>query len=196
MGQTYAVKIPAIGEHWLQNASAALAVAVNADIKMQDAVAALENYVIPAGRGVAFNVEIDGKSVHILDESYNANPTSMRAAFTSAARQRQPGGRLIAVLGDMFELGKDEIEIHASLAPDIEAANIDRVIFAGECMRALRGAVRRERRGLWVRDAEQAFESLKEEIEAGDTVLIKGSNASGLGQLVKIIRAHKNKGDV
>ena len=135
---------------------------------------------------------IDGKEITILDESYNANPTSMRAAISSAAQQAE--GRTIAVLGDMFELGKDELALHAELAPDIEAANISRVIFTGECMRALRGALRRDLRGLWVGNAELAFDALRGEIESGDTVLVKGSNASGLGELIRLIKSYKNEG--
>lgn len=190
-GKSYDLTLPAVGVHWLQNAAAALAVAISADISMKSAISALVDYEIPQGRGAAFKANISGHKVYIIDESYNANPVSIRAAINSAAHQAE--GRLIAVLGDMFELGKDEIEIHASLAPDIEAANVARVIFTGECMRALRGALERSRRGQWVHDAAQAFEALQDEIESGDTVLIKGSNAAGLGDLIRIIKSEQDK---
>lgn len=187
--QKYDLIVPAIGMHWLQNAAAALAVAVNANIEIEDAIDALAEYIIPQGRGAAFDAQIDGKTVRILDESYNANPTSMRAAIASAGQQAS--GRVLAVLGDMLELGKDEVALHAGLAPDLEAAGISRVIFTGECMRGLRGAVKREQRGAWVQGAQEAFQALRSEIESGDTVLIKGSNASGLGALVKKIKSLK-----
>ena len=190
-GEVYDVAIPATGEHWLQNAAAAIAVAIHTDIAIDHAIKALAEYTIPTGRGAAFDVVIDGKFIRIIDESYNANPTSMRAAINSAAMQAE--GRLLAVLGDMFELGKDEVEIHASLAPDLEAAGVSRVIFRGENMRALRGAVKRELRGALVQDAKQAYETLRLEIESGDMVLIKGSNASGLGELVHMITSHNDK---
>jgi len=190
-GQSYKLVLPVTGQHWVMNAAAALAVAIQADVDIKTAIKALTGYVIPAGRGTAFDAVINGKNIRILDESYNANPVSMRAAFASASKQSK--GRLLAVLGDMFELGKDELTLHADLAPDIEAANIERVIFTGECMRALRGALPRERRGLWVRDEQLAFEALQDEIESGDMVLIKGSNASGLVELVKLIRSHQDE---
>ena len=192
LGQSYQLNLSAVGEHWLINAAAALAVAVSTNIDIALAITALATYTIPAGRGVRFTAVIDGKEITILDESYNANPTSMRAAISSAAQQAE--GRTIAVLGDMFELGKDELALHAELAPDIEAANISRVIFTGECMRALRGALRRDLRGLWVGNAELAFDALRGEIESGDTVLVKGSNASGLGELIRLIKSYKNEG--
>lgn len=192
-GASYDLVLPVTGHHWIMNAAASLAAAIHADIDIDAAITALAGYVIPSGRGAAFDAVINGKPIRILDESYNANPVSMRAAF--AAASQQSSGRLLAVLGDMFELGKDEIALHAGLAPDIEAAGIARVILTGECMRALRGALPRARRGLWVRDAQLAFEALQDEIESGDTVLIKGSNASGLVELVTLIRSHQN-GDV
>lgn len=192
-GGSYDLVLPVTGRHWVMNAAASLAVAIHTDIDIEKAIAALTGYIIPSGRGAAFDAVINGKSIRILDESYNANPLSMRAAFASAAQQSS--GRLLAVLGDMFELGKDEIPLHASLAPDIEAAGTSRVILTGECMRALRGALPRALRGLWVRDAQLAFEALQDEIESGDTVLIKGSNASGLVELVTLIRSHQN-GDI
>ena len=190
-GAKYNLELPVTGAHWVMNAAAAIAAALAAGVSIETAIKALAGYVIPHGRGGSFDVVINGKAVHVIDESYNANPVSMRAALSAAAQQSR--GRLVAVLGDMFELGKDEIAIHAALAPDIEAAGVKRVILTGECMRALRGALPRPLRGLWVRDAQLAFEALQDEIESGDTVLIKGSNASGLGELVKLIRSHHNK---
>lgn len=193
-GRDYKLTIPAVGEHWLQNGAAALAAAVNANVAMDEAINALATYNIPQGRGAAFDAVIDGKTIRVLDESYNANPTSMRAAIASAAKQAE--GRLLAVLGDMHELGKDEVELHAALAPDLEAANISRIIFTGECMRGLRGAVNRIQRGPWVHDANEAFEALRVEIESGDTVLIKGSNAAGLGGLVHTIKSIKDEDNI
>ena len=193
-GQNYVLSVPAIGQHWLINAAAAIAVAVKTNISAGDAIKALSNYTIPEGRGLAFDTVIKGHNCTIIDESYNANPTSMRAAISSAAVKSK--GRLIAVLGDMFELGKDELELHASLAPDLVEAGVSRVITSGECMRALRGALPREMRALWVKDAQGAFNALRDEIESEDTVLIKGSNVSGLGELVRMIKSNNKANEM
>lgn len=190
-GASYPLELPVTGEHWIMNAAASLAATLCMDIDINTGIKALSGYVIPAGRGRPFEAVINGVRIQVLDESYNANPVSMRAALAAASMTSK--GRLLAVLGDMYELGKDEVAIHAALAPDVEAAGVKRVILTGECMRALRGALPRELRGLWVRDAQLAFEALQDEIESGDTVLIKGSNASGLVDLVKLIRAHHNE---
>ena len=91
----------------------------------------------------------------------------------------------------MFELGKDELAMHADLAGPLEVANVARVIMVGECMRALRGALPIPMRGAWAESAEAALSALLNEIEDGDVVLVKGSNGVGLSRLVA---AMKTKG--
>ena len=125
-------------------------------------------------------------SVTLIDDSYNANPESMNAAIATLGARAS--GRKIAVLGDMFELGREELELHAALAEPLQKAGVSRVIVTGECMRALKGSLPRSMRGAWCRDWEAAFGALRSELQDGDTVLIKGSNATGLGRLVAAIR--------
>jgi len=120
-----------------------------------------------------------------LDESYNANPISMNAAIKLLGLK--PGRRL-AVLGDMGELGKDEIQMHSALSKPLEEAEVSRVIVTGECMRALKGALPRAMRGAWVRNWEGALDALRDELNEGDVVLVKGSNSAGLGKLVAALK--------
>ena len=129
-----------------------------------------------------------GKRLTLLDESYNANPTSMGAAISLLGAYRAAPRRL-AVLGDMFELGKDELAHHAGLAAPLMDANVARVIVAGECMRALRGAMPRPMRGAWARDHLSALAALREEVMDGDVILFKGSNSMKLSYLVSTILA-------
>jgi len=118
-GEDVTIKLNVTGEHWFMNAAACLAVAKAAELDISKAAAALQNIVPAPGRGDVYSLEIDGKSITLIDESYNANPTSMRAAFSAAALR---SGRKIALLGDMFELGADELELHRDLAePLVEA---------------------------------------------------------------------------
>jgi len=88
----------------------------------------------------------------------------------------------------MAELGKDELTLHAELSGPLEGASVARVIVTGECMRALKGALPQTMRGAWARDWEFALDALKEEIEDGDVVLVKGSNSVGLGKLVAALK--------
>jgi UDP-N-acetylmuramoyl-tripeptide--D-alanyl-D-alanine ligase len=177
--------IPIPGEHWAMNAAACIAVALASGVDLQKAANALGNIKASEGRGDETLLNIEGKSVTLIDESYNANPASMRAALS--ALSNRPGRRL-AVLGDMYELGANEIKLHAELADPIEAAGVSRVIVTGECMRALRGALPQPLRGAWVHNADEAYEALMSETEDGDVVMIKGSNATGLGALSKRLK--------
>lgn len=169
------------GEHWIINGAACMAVAYAAGLNLRKAAMALRGVRAETGRGELSQLTIDGKSINLIDESYNANPTSMAAAINVLSVKP---GRRIAVLGDMFELGKDEIEMHAALAKPLEEASVARVIVTGECMRALKGALPRAMRGAWTRDWAAALDALKEELQDGDVVLVKGSNGVGLGKLV------------
>ena len=121
-----------------------------------------------------------GKTVTLLDESYNANPASMRASLSVLA---VASGRRIAVLGDMKELGPESRALHAGLAPDAAAA-ADLVHTAGADMAALRDALPESRRGVHTDKAIDLVQALLEDVREGDTVLFKGSNASKVGDLV------------
>ena len=173
------------GEHWIANGAACMAVAYAAGLDLRKAAMALRGVRAEIGRGATDALVIDVKSITLIDESYNANPASMEAAINVLSVKP---GRRVAVLGDMFELGKDEIDMHAALSKPLEEAGVARVIVTGECMRALKGALPRAMRGAWVRDWEAALEALKEELEDGDVVLVKGSNGVGLGKLVAALK--------
>lgn len=173
------------GEHWIINGAACIAVAYAAGINLRKAAKALRGVRAESGRGEMHALTVDGRSITVIDESYNANPTSMRAAINVLGLK--PGRRL-AVLGDMAELGKDEIQLHADLAAPLEAAHVSRVIVVGECMRALKGALPQPMRGAWAKDWDGALKALKEEIQEGDVVLVKGSNSVGLGKLVSALK--------
>lgn len=173
------------GEHWISNGAACIAVAYAAGLDLRKAAMALRKVRAESGRGKIHSLTINDKSITLIDESYNANPTSMRAAINVLGLKP---GRRIAVLGDMAELGKDELSMHADLSTPLDEAGVSRVLVVGECMRALKGALPQIMRGAWARDWEYALDALKEEIEDGDVVLVKGSNSVGLGKLVAALK--------
>jgi len=173
------------GEHWVMNGAACIAVAHAAGIDLRKAAKALRGVRAESGRGEMRAIKLNGKLLTLIDESYNANPTSMRAAINVLGLK--PGRRL-AVLGDMAELGKDEIQLHADLSAPLEAAGVSRVIVVGECMRALKGALPQSMRGAWAKDWHAALRALKEEVQDGDVVLVKGSNSAGLSKLAAALK--------
>jgi UDP-N-acetylmuramoyl-tripeptide--D-alanyl-D-alanine ligase len=173
------------GEHWVSNAASCMAVAHAAGLDLHKAAKALSGVKAEGGRGEISELSIDGKSITLIDEAYNANPTSMTAAIKLLGLK---DGRRLAVLGDMAELGKDELAMHAGLTKPLEEAGVARVIVSGECMRALRGALPQPMRGAWTQDWAGALDALKGEIQDGDVVLVKGSNSAGLGKLVAALK--------
>jgi UDP-N-acetylmuramoyl-tripeptide--D-alanyl-D-alanine ligase len=143
------------------------------------------------GRGARHRIDVPGGSALIIDESYNANPASMRA--TIAQLGHTPATRRIAVLGSMRELGDFTPGFHAALAEPLEAAPADYAILVGEEMEALAlelGKPEKSALGKAVsfahcRTPKEAIAALAEYgLTGGDAVLVKGSNSVGLAQLV------------
>ena len=184
-GEAYTVTASVVGAHWASNLAACMAVARALGLDLRRAAEALGDVRESEGRGDVHSVMIDGKTVLLIDQSYNANPTSMRAAIAAAGLQ---DGRKVALLGDMYELGADELALHAGLAEPLREAGFDRVLTVGECMRALRGALPRAMRGDHADTAELIRPALEDELRDGDVLLVKGSNATGLGRLARALK--------
>ena len=137
-GQQIDVTLPLVGSHWVSNIAACMAVAKAAGIDLRKAARRFRTLAPIKGRGMRHDLTLDGKSVTVIDESYNANPASMNAAIDALSLST---GRKIVVLGDMLELGADERAMHADLLKPIVAAKVARVFMVGTHMRALESAL-------------------------------------------------------
>lgn len=190
LGRTVSYRIGADGAHWATNSLAALLVCAVLDADLAAACAALEQFTAPAGRGAVFRLARPGGVVTLIDDSYNANPTSMAAALASLAARTVPaGGRRIAALGDMLELGPDEEAYHAGLAAPIADAGVNLVFCAGPRMRALWEALPQDRRGAYAESAEALTVALQQALAPGDVVLVKGSNGSKMHAVAAALKA-------
>ena len=185
MGETldYTVALP--GKHWVMNSLAVLAAVRAAGGDAQEAAAALAMLAPLAGRGQRHTIAIDGGNFALIDESYNASPASMRAAFAVLAAV-EPGrdGRRIAVLGDMLELGTESQALHASLAEPLLDADVDLVFTVGDETQALDAALPPARRGGHAATIDELKTMLGRRLRAGDVVTVKGSHGSKLYELV------------
>ena len=131
-----------------------------------------------------------GGSFTLIDESYNASPPAMRAAFAVLAGvEPGAGGRRIAVLGDMLELGAETAALHAELAAELAAAKIDLVCTAGLNMAHLNAALPEAMRGAHAARAEDLLPLVLDLIRPGDVVMIKGSHGSRMGLIVDALLA-------
>ena len=177
------------GQHIALNALAVLLVAHVFDLDLDQAAAALEGFTPSVGRGQREQLTINGGEVTMIDESYNANPTSMRAAFELLKAARTGAvGRRIAVLGDMLELGPRSGELHAELGEDLAQANIDLLFTAGPNMARAFYAAPESIRGAHRPTAAELEEPLLDTLRSGDVVMIKGSNGSRMGAIVAALR--------
>jgi UDP-N-acetylmuramoyl-tripeptide--D-alanyl-D-alanine ligase len=171
------------GEHWVSNALAVLAVveALGADVAL--AGLALADLGGLKGRGQRHEVGVDGGTVLLIDESYNANPASMAATLKSLGAEKDVMRR-IAVLGPMRELGPHSDTLHAGLAPAVIDARLDRLILIGEEMQPLARVVAGEIQVVRATSVDDASDALLALLRPGDAVLVKASNSVGLARLV------------
>jgi UDP-N-acetylmuramoyl-tripeptide--D-alanyl-D-alanine ligase len=174
--------VGAPGAHIAQNAVAALAAVALLDGDVLNAAAALKDFTALKGRGARF--ETNG--IHVIDESYNANPASMAAAL---ALLGNAGGRKIAVLGDMLEMGEGGPAHHAGLAAPIAANTVDLVFAAGAQMRHLWDALPARQRGAYAQTSAALAPQVMAALKRGDTVLVKGSNGAKMSVILDSIRA-------
>jgi UDP-N-acetylmuramyl pentapeptide synthase len=127
----------------------------------------------------------------VIDESYNANPASMRAALALLGQASPTGrGRRIAVLGDMLELGDEAAAYHRSLAPAVAESAADIVFLAGPLMEGLWQALPEERRGAYAECAAKLEPILLETIGPGDVIMLKASLGTRLGPIVEAVKRH------
>ena len=186
LGNRVAYRIGAPGRHLVLNSLAVLATAslLGADLAL--GALALAQQTPAPGRGVRMPIEVPGGTALLIDESYNANPTSMRAALALLGdAPLGPRGRRVAVLGDMLELGPAGADLHRELATPIDAHAIDLVFCAGPLMAALWEALPADRRGAYAATAEDLEAEVAGALRAGDAIMVKGSLGSRMGPIVK-----------
>ncbi|WP_427969500.1 UDP-N-acetylmuramoyl-tripeptide--D-alanyl-D-alanine ligase [Altererythrobacter sp.] len=187
----YSVAEP--GEHWIANSLAVMAAVRAAGGDLGSAGLALAEMGGLKGRGARHQIAASGGGKALLiDESYNANPASMRATLRQLGHT--PATRRIAVLGSMKELGDFADRFHAALAGPIGEAKVDHAILVGEEMRSLARELGKGSAGslgiplgfAHCDTPAEAIAALEElGINAGDAILVKGSNSIGLGTLVE-----------
>lgn len=186
-GRRLRYRIGAPGKHFAVNSLAVLTIAHVFDIDLEQAAETLADFAPPKGRGRRETLAIGDGRLTLVDESYNANPTSMRAAFELIGAERS-ARRRIAVLGDMLELGPSAAELHAGLAKDLEAAGVDLLFTAGPLMARLYYAAPEHMRGAHRANAAELEEAVLFALAPGDVVMIKGSNGSRMARVVEAIR--------
>ena len=188
-GRPLTYDLGAAGKHVALNSLGVLAVihALGADVDA--AASALGEVSAPKGRGERSLLKTADGTFTLIDESYNANPASMRAALTILGGLDMPkGGRKIAVLGQMGELGVNSPELHAGLAQAIEDNGIDLVFVAGELMRHLSERLPSGRCAAWTPTSAELISPVLQTVRANDAVMIKGSLSTKMALVVDALK--------
>jgi UDP-N-acetylmuramoyl-tripeptide--D-alanyl-D-alanine ligase len=187
-GETREVTIGAPGRHLAENAMAVLAAVSLVGADVDAAIEALANLAPVKGRGQRHKLKMPEGVLTLIDESYNANPASMRAAISVLASAQPTGeGRRIAVLGDMLEMGEFAPSVHADLAGPLLAAGIEHVWLAGPEMVALRDALPETVHVVYLETTEELANFVTAEVRPGDVVMVKSSLGIGFGKIVSAL---------
>ena len=187
-GETIHFPILQTGVHWGLNSLCVLLMLEALDVDRETALAALAEFEPIEGRGAEKVIPVPGGTFTLVDESYNANPVSMKAALATLGA-RQVAGRRIVVLTDMLELGPLSARFHADLAAPIAAADIDLVFCGGSLMKSLWDALPPTRRGAYAESAAELAPQVVSAMRAGDVVMVKGSNGSKAGLVAAALGA-------
>lgn len=184
-GRTLNFRIGQPGVHWAYNSLAVLAAVDALGGDMDAAAVALASLPGLPGRGAVHVVPWGDGNIRLIDDSYNANPESMNAALKTLGHMPKDGGRRVAILGDMLELGDISQTAHAALASQIAGNDIDIVYLAGREMAVLADALPAAALGGIADTADELLPVVLSGLQAGDIVTVKASNGIGLSRIVK-----------
>lgn len=187
------------GRHFAMNGLGVLASVAALGADAERAARDLALWQPPAGRGMRARIARPDGAFELIDDAFNANPTSLAAALdVLAAATPGPGGRRVAILGDMLELGPDETALHRDLAALASMAVLDVVHCVGPRMRHLYDVLPGAQRGLAAETAQALAAQADLLVKAGDVVLVKGSKGSRVSEVVTALRmtGRDQNGDV
>ena len=188
-GREFSYTVGTPGLHWVVNGLAVLGAVAALGGDPEQAAAALAAVKATRGRGASRSVALpNGGSFQLIDESYNASPASVRAAIAVlGATPPKADGRRIAVLGDMRELGDAGPDLHAVLAKDLIAAEIDQVFCCGPVIRSLWDALPQAMRGAYAEVSDDLVAPVCAAVAQGDIVTVKGSLGTRMAPIVQAL---------
>ncbi len=196
MGKVMTYKVGMLGYHWVMNSLAVLAAvdAVGADLGLSGLGLAELQPLVGRGRRERVYFDIASESSFLLiDESYNANPASMKAAIKTLGQcETEHVGRKIAVLSDMGELGEQADELHRELAPVLDDAEVEQIFAVGVHMKHLADYIVHQFPTMnvnYFNDKDALQRALLHDIRDGDIIMIKGSNSGGMSSVVKKLQS-------
>jgi UDP-N-acetylmuramoyl-tripeptide--D-alanyl-D-alanine ligase len=190
LGEEVSFSLPHPGRHMAENAVAVLAAVAALGLPLGPSCTALAGAELVEGRGAPMVLALpQGGHAVLIDDSYNASPASMRAAFAVLAMAQPAGnGRRLVALGDMLELGPEGPAMHRDLAEPLCNAGVDGVFVSGTLMQELARALPAAMRLASVGTALELAPIIRQNLRDGDVLLLKGSHGSQIYRLVEALR--------
>ena len=200
-GEEFFFKVNSPGSHHARNALGAIAVLELLGLDTTKGILGLSNWIPTSGRGVVKIIKCDKpylpQTFTIIDETYNANPTSMMAAINALANfelinevpSKNKRSRRIAILGDMLELGLDENKKHMELAQKLLLDDIDLIHCIGTRMKFFHKKLPATKKGKWTKSVQEFSLTVQELVKDNDIIMLKGSNGVGLNFLLEHLKA-------
>lgn len=192
-GETFRYTIRLPGLHQVLNSLAVVGTlkALNTDVPT--ALQGMAQLPVPKGRGQRYTIPWKGGSFLLIDDAYNANPDSMRAAIRVLGSLKPEGkGRRIAVLGDMRELGEFAVGLHKGLAVDLIENGVDLLYAVGPNMKELYENIPTQVCGKKTDTSAEMADFIADEINPDDIVLVKGSFGSRMAVIVDALKSLKS----
>lgn len=163
--------------------------ALGFNVEVNSVVSILKEFAPIKGRGVILEGFLDDfRKVTVVDESYNANPLSMRLTLEGFNSQYNDKPNKLLILGDMAEGGADTIELHKSLADTVLSVNPSKVILVGENMSYLYEVIKSKCNCIYYANIDKLVDENFDYFQNDDYVFVKGSNSTGLGKLIKLLK--------
>jgi len=172
---------------YLDNILASIAVCKSLNIIDKIKSNFFSNYKIPSGRGNIKKFTVGSKKVNIIDESYNSNPLSLNFSIKKFDNLKVNPNKKFMLLGDMLELGKFSKKLHIEAAKDINKAKFKKLFVYGNYITETFNKIRTQKRGKILKSTSEILNIIKNDLNNGDFLMIKGSNSTGLNQITKQI---------
>ncbi|XP_066251595.1 UDP-N-acetylmuramoyl-tripeptide--D-alanyl-D-alanine ligase-like [Euwallacea similis] len=171
------------GEHFAYSLLAVAAVVQSLGLDLSKLPLALKNFSVAKGRGNIHKVKCNRKYIHLINDSYNASPASMKTAIKTLSTYSNQ--RKVALLGDMLELGDESIKFHTDLVKVITENNVDKVYTVGKFMLELHELLPDNMRGAHFNDSNQLKSNLADIIQNNDAILVKGSRGMKMDLIIQ-----------
>ena len=178
-----------ITNNFIKNILACISLLFVLNLKLRKMYKKIENFKIPSGRGDINTGKIANKKFKFMDESYNANPLSMKSAIKNVSNyKRLSNSKKIIFLGDMLELGKKSANLHKELSFEINKSDIDKVFVYGKYIKETYNFLSLSKKGKVFSNLKEAHNHLGKIINNNDLLMVKGSNATGLNKFSQNIK--------